>query len=79
MNLTLIIVFLIFANLFFGIHSHVFPLKYGLVFLSVVPAMKTVGNLQHYVTKEISDEKDFMSVMNDTQKFIAVFSILCVV
>lgn len=73
------IIFLIFANLFFGIHSHIFEVRYCLIFLSIVPALKTVGNLQYYIDKEIKDEKDFMSVMNDTQKFIAIFAGLCVV
>ena len=77
--LYMFIIFLIFANLFFCIHSHVFSLKYGLIFLAIVPAMRTMKNLQYYVTREISDEKEFMNVMNDTQKFIAVFSIFCVI
>lgn len=73
------IIFLIFANLFLGIHSHIFEMRYGLIFLSIVPALKTVRNLQYYIDKEIKDEKSFMSVMNDTQKFIAIFAGLCVV
>ena len=76
--LYIFIIFLIYATIFLGIHAHVFPVKYGIIFLSVVPAFKTIGNLQSYITKEIKDEAEFLRIMNDTQKFIAAFSILCV-
>lgn len=73
------IIFLIYANLFFGIHAHIFSLKYLLIFLSVFPALKTMRNLQYYIDKEIHDEKDFMSAMNDVQKFVASFAALCII
>ena len=70
---------MIYANLFVGIHSHVFSVKYAIIFLSLFPALSTVKRLQKYIYKEIKDEKDFMSAMNNVQKFAAVFAILCIV
>ena len=77
--LYIFIIFLIYANLFLGIHAHIFPMKYLLIFLSVIPALNTVKNLQHYIDREVKDEKEFMKAMNNVQKFIAVFAILCIV
>ena len=73
------IIFMIYANLFVGIHSHIFSVKYAIIFLSLFPALSTVKRLQKYIYKEIKDEKDFMSAMNNVQKFAAVFVILCIV
>lgn len=77
--LYIFIIFLIYANLFFGIHSHVFSLKHGLILVSIIPALKTIKNLQYYLTREIKDEKAFMATMMDVQKYIAIFAVLCVV
>ena len=73
------IIFLIYANLFIGIHGHIFPLKYSIIFLSVFPALSTIGRLQKYIDKEIKDEKEFLSAMNNAQKFAGIFAILCVI
>ncbi len=73
------IIFLIYANLFIGIHGHVFPLKYSIIFLSVFPALSTIGRLQKYIDKEIKDEKEFLGAMNNVQKFAGIFAILCIV
>jgi ubiA prenyltransferase len=73
------IIFMIYALIFVGIHSHLFPLKYAIIFLSVIPALGTVKRLQHYIDKEIKDEKEFLSAMNNVQKFVAIFAILCIV
>lgn len=51
------IIFMIYALIFVGIHSHLFPLKYAIIFLSVIPALGTVKRLQHYIDKEIKDRK----------------------
>lgn len=72
------IIFLIYANLFIGIHGHVFPLKYSIIFLSIFPAFSTIERLQRYIYKEIKDEKEFLSAMNNVQKFAAIFAILCI-
>lgn len=77
--LYMFLIFLIFANIFLGIHSHVFSLKYLIIFISIFYALKTVGNLQYYLDKEIKDEKEFMKTMNDVQKFIALFAFLCII
>lgn len=73
------IIFLIYANLFVGIHGHLFPLKYSLIFLSIIPALNTVKRLQYYIDKEISGEKAFMSAMNNVQKFAVIFALLCII
>ena len=73
------IIFLIYANLFIGIHGHIFSLKYAIVFLSVFPAFSTIGKLQKYIDKEIKDEKEFLCVMNNVQKFAAVFAVLSII
>ncbi len=73
------IVFLIYANLFLGIYANVFPAEYTLIFISSLFALKSVGTLQSYIDKEIKDESEFMNAMNTTQKFIAVFALLCLV
>lgn len=73
------VIFLIYANLFLGIHSHIFPVKYTLIFISIIPALNTIKTLQKYIDKEIKDEKDFMKAMNNVQKFVLVFAILCVI
>ena len=70
---------MIYANLFIGIHGHVFPLKYSIIFLSVFPALSTIGRLQKYIDKEIKDEKEFLGAMNNVQKFAGIFAILCIV
>lgn len=77
--LYIFIIFLIYANLFIGIHAHIFPMKYLLIFLSVIPALNTVKNLQNYIDREVKDEKEFIKAMNIVQKFIAIFAILCIV
>lgn len=77
--LYMFIIFMIYANIFTGIHTHVFSLRYMIIFISLFYAFKTIKNLQHYLDKEIKDEKEFMSVMNTTQKFVAVFSALCII
>lgn len=74
----LFIIFLIYANIFIGIHAHVFSAKFSVIFISIIYALKTARNLQYYIDKEIKDEKEFIGVMNSVQKFIAVFSLLCV-
>lgn len=71
--------FMVYANLFIGIHAHIFPLKYMLIFLSIIPALSTVKVLQNYIHKEIKEEKEFFFAMNNVQKYIAIFAILCVV
>lgn len=73
------IVFLIYANIFVGIHAHILPMRYMIIFISLYYALKTAGNLQYYLDKEIKDEKDFLKIMNDVQKFIAVFAFLSVI
>lgn len=73
------LIFLIYAIIFIGVHSHLFSIKYSLIFLSIFPALSTVKRLQYYVDKEIKDEKEFMSAMQNVQKFIAIFAILCIV
>ena len=70
---------LIYANLFLGIHSHIFPVKYGIIFLSFFFALQTIGQLQNYIDKEIKNEKEFMTAMNNVQKFIAIFAVLCII
>lgn len=74
----LFVIFLIFVNIFLGIHAQVFSAKYSIIFISIFYALKTAHNLQYYIDKEIKDEKEFIKVMNAVQKFIAVFSLLCV-
>lgn len=78
-HLYIFLLFLIYANIFFGIHSHIFSTAYFLIFLSIVPALGTIENLQHYIDKEIKEEKEFLKIMNGVQKFIAAFSLLCVI
>lgn len=73
------LIFLIYAIIFVGIHSHLFSIKYSLIFLSIIPALNTVKRLQCYIDKEIKDEKEFMSAMQNVQKFIAIFAILCII
>ena len=77
--LYIFIIFLIYANLFLGIHSHIFPVKYGIIFLSFFFALQTIGQLQNYIDKEIKNEKEFMIAMNNVQKFIAIFAVLCII
>lgn len=77
--LYLFLIFLIYSNIFFGIHASVFSLKYLIIFVSVFFALKTVGNLQYFLDKEVKDEKQFIRTMNDVQKFIAVFAFLCII
>ncbi|MBS4759943.1 MAG: prenyltransferase [Clostridium sp.] len=77
--LYIFIIFLIYANLFLGIHAHIFPLKYAIIFISALYALKTIGQLQNYIDKEIKSEKEFMTAMNTTQKFIAIFTVLCLI
>lgn len=77
--LYIFIIFLIYANLFLGIHSHIFPVKYGIIFLSFFFALQTIGQLQNYIDKEIKNEKEFMTAMNNVQKFIAIFAVLCII
>ena len=72
-------IFLIYAILFLGIHAHLLSFKFFIIFLSIIPALSTVKKLQHYIDKEIKDEKEFMSAMNNVQRFIAVFAILSIV
>lgn len=72
-------IFMIYANLFIGIHSQIFPVKYTWIFLSVIPALSTVKVLQNYIYKEIKEEKEFFFAMNNVQKYIAIFTILCIV
>lgn len=74
----LFLIFLIYSNIFLGIHAHVFSLKYLIIFISIFPALKTASNLQHYVDKEIKDEKEFLKIMNTVQKYIAIFTCLCI-
>ena len=78
-HLYIFLIFLIYANIFLGIHAHIFSTGYFLIFLSILPALNTVKNLQHYLDREIKDEKEFLHVMNDVQRFIAAFSVLCVI
>lgn len=72
-------IFIIYANLFIGIHSNIFSMKYFLVFLSAIPALSTIRVLQNYVYKEIKNDKEFFYAMNNVQKYIAVFAILCII
>jgi len=72
-------IFLIYANLFVGIHSHIFPMKYSWIFLSVIAALTTIKTLQNYIYKEIKDDKEFFLAMNNVQKFISIFAILCII
>lgn len=72
-------IFVLFANLFIGIHSNIFSIKYFLVFLAIIPALTTVKTLQNYIYKEIKNEKEFFLAMNNVQKFIAIFAILCII
>lgn len=76
--LYIFIVFLIYANLFFGIHAHVFSGKYFVIFISIIFALKTINNLLSYIDKEIENENRFLNIMNDVQKFAAIFSVLCI-
>lgn len=73
------LIFLIYAIIFTGIHAHLFTIKYAVIFLSIFPALSTVKRLQRYIDKEIKDEKEFMSAMQNVQKFIAIFAILCII
>ena len=73
------LIFLIYAILFSGIHAHLLSIKFSVIFLSIFPALSTIKRLQKYTDKEIKDEKEFMSAMNNVQKFIAIFAILCIV
>lgn len=73
------IIFMIYALLFLGIHSHLFSTKYFIIFISIIPALNTAKRLQHYINKEIKDEKEFLSAMLNVQKFITIFAILCVI
>ena len=41
--------------------------------------MKTVKNLHNYIDKELTDEKEFLKTMNDVQKYIAIFTLLCII
>ena len=41
--------------------------------------MKTLGNLQNFLDREIKDEKEFLATMNDVQKFIAVFTVCTII
>lgn len=77
--LYIFLIFLIYANLFLGIHAHVFSAKYLIIFLSVFSALKTIGNLQHFVDNEITNQKEFLSVMNDVQKFVVIFAFLTII
>lgn len=72
-------IFIIYANLFIGIHAHIFSTKYSWIFLSIIPALTTIKVLQNYIYKEIKDEKEFFFAMNNVQKYIAIFAILCIV
>ena len=72
-------IFLIYALLFSGIHAHLLSFKFFIIFLSIIPALSTIKRLQKYIDKEIKDEKEFMSAMNNVQKFIAIFAILSIV
>lgn len=73
------LIFLIYAVLFLGIHAHLLSTKFFIIFLSIFPALNTIKKLQLYTDKEIKNEKEFMSVMNNVQRFIAIFAILCIV
>lgn len=73
------LIFLIYAVLFLGIHAHLLSVKFFIIFLSVFPALSTVKRLQTYTDKEIKNQKEFISAMNNVQKFIAIFAILCIV
>lgn len=72
-------IFIIYANLFIGIHAHIFSIKYSWIFLSIIPALNTIKVLQNYIYKEIKNEKDFFFAMNNVQKYIAIFAILCII
>lgn len=72
------IIFLIYAIIFLGIHAQVLSMKTLIIFLSMFQALKTVENLQNYIETDIKDEAAFLKTMNDVQKFIAIFTILCV-
>lgn len=71
--------FLIYANIFVGIHAHIFPMKYAFTFLSIIPALNTIKVLQNYIHKEIKTDKEFFFAMNNVQKYIAIFAILCII
>ena len=73
------LIFLIYAVLFSGIHAHLLTVKFSIIFLSIFPALSTIKRLQKYTDKEIKNEKEFMSAMNNVQRFIAIFAILCIV
>lgn len=73
------LIFLIYAILFSGIHAHLLSIKSCIIFLSVFPALTTIKRLQTYIDKDIKDEKEFMSAMNNVQKFIAIFAILSII
>ena len=73
------LIFLIYAVLFLGIHAHLLSTKFFIIFLSIFPALNTIKKLQLYTDKEIKNEKEFMSAMNNVQRFIAIFAILCIV
>ena len=72
-------IFLIYAIIFSGIHAHLLTFKFFIIFLSIIPALSTVKKLQMYIDKDIKDEKEFMSVMNNVQRFIAIFAILSII
>ena len=77
--LYLFIIFLIFASIFMGVHLKIFSVKYFLIFLAIPFALNSAKKLMKFIEKDIENEKDFMSAMNATQSFIAIFSILCIV
>jgi len=54
-------------------------MKYSWIFLSVIAALTTIKTLQNYIYKEIKDDKEFFLAMNNVQKFISIFAILCII
>ena len=73
------IIFLIYSNIALGVLLNIFSATLLIVFLSIIPAMKTVKNLHNYIDKELTDEKEFLKTMNDVQKYIAIFTLLCII
>lgn len=76
--LYIFIVFAIYSILFFGINLQILSTKYFVVFISIIPALNTISNLQKYIYKEIENEKEFLKIMNDVQKFIAIYTLLTI-
>ena len=75
----LFIIFLIYSLILLGVISNVFSAKFLIIFISLIPAINTIKNLHNYIDKELTDEKEFLKTMNDAQKYIAIFTLLCII